>query len=200
MFPCKQVTSWIPFLGIWQGQNGNSTHKTDLPLTSGPDWRRSQEAIPLLPLLCALFTKRVQELQRHGQAAASRHGVFHLPWGKVGFSSLSSWEGPCRHYSPCWIKRITLMFGWRNLESWRAERKPLCTKRWSEKEEQFIQPPYVRSSRQLRPSRDGDISCWPAAGEHMSRQIWVSKWCQQAKYYPTDEDTDFAELVRWEES
>lgn len=201
MFPSKQVPSWIPFLGIWQGQDGNRTHKTDLPLTSGSDWRTSHEAVPLLTFLRALFTKRAQELQRHSQAAASRHGVFHPPRGKVSFGSLSSWEGPCRHYPPCWIKRITLMLQWKNLESWRAEWKLLYqmlkfSPKQSRKKEQFIQPLRARSSRQLRPSRDGDISCGPAAREHMSRQIWVSKWCQQAKYYPTDEDTDFEELIR----
>lgn len=131
MFPSKQVPSWIPFLGIWQGQDGNRTHKTDLPLTSGSDWRTSHEAVPLLTFLRALFTKRAQELQRHSQAAASRHGVFHPPRGKVSFGSLSSWEGPCRHYPLCWIKRITLMLQWRNLESWRAEWKLLCTKCWN---------------------------------------------------------------------
>lgn len=131
MLPHKQVPSWTPLFGIWQGQDGNSTHKTDLPLTSGPGWRRSQEAIPLLTLPCTLFTKKVRELRRHGQALASWHGVFHPPQGKVSFSSLSSWEGPCRHYPPCWIKWITLTPGWRNLESWRAEWKPLCTKRWN---------------------------------------------------------------------
>ena len=195
MIPHKQVPSWIPFLGIWPGQDGNSTRKTDLPLSSSPYCREAREQFLCSPSP-ALFAASEREssrdtdkLQLLGTAFSTRHGERQalVPWAAEKVLADTLLDKKLLERFSEGILKAEEQNG--NFSAPNTDIFPQTIQ-----EGRAVYPASVRQEVLI-----AQTFMWethfprPAAGERVSRG-------SGSHNYPADEETHFAELVRWEQS